>query len=64
MPERLALTDPSKQVTEMVGSEPYRFIASEYNSGSEVVYDKFEGYRPGQEPAGLGIGGKIAYPAR
>ena len=27
MPERLALTDPMKQVSEMVGSGPYRFVA-------------------------------------
>ena len=34
MPERLALTDPNKQVTEMVGSGPFRFIANERVSGS------------------------------
>jgi peptide/nickel transport system substrate-binding protein len=27
MPERLAKTDPFKQVTEMVGSGPFRFVA-------------------------------------
>jgi ABC-type transport system substrate-binding protein len=29
MPERLALTDPNRQVTEMIGSGPFRFVASE-----------------------------------
>ena len=29
MPQRLALTDANKQVTEMVGSGPYRFVAAE-----------------------------------
>jgi peptide/nickel transport system substrate-binding protein len=46
MPERLARTDPMKQVTEMVGSGPYRFKSSEYVSGSSVVYERFDGYLP------------------
>ncbi|WP_408836452.1 ABC transporter substrate-binding protein [Acidisphaera sp. L21] len=46
MPERLANTDPFKQVTEMVGSGPFRFIADERVSGSRVVYAKFDGYIP------------------
>lgn len=61
MPERLAKTDPSKQVTEMVGSGPYRFIASEYNSGSRMVYEKFDGYIPRAEPPDWATGGKIAH---
>ncbi len=43
MPERLASTDPYKQVTEMVGSGPYRYIANERVSGSRVVYERFAG---------------------
>ena len=46
MPERLALTDPYKQVTEMVGSGPFRFKADERVPGSLVVYEKFAGYVP------------------
>jgi peptide/nickel transport system substrate-binding protein len=46
MPERLATTDPYKQVTEMVGSGAYRFIPSEHVSGSLVVYQRFDGYVP------------------
>ena len=61
MPERLALTDPSQQVAEMVGSGPYRFIPWEYNLGSRVVYEKFAGYRPRQEPAEWATGGKVAH---
>ena len=34
MPERLAKTDPFTQVTEMVGSGPYRFNAKERVLGS------------------------------
>ena len=46
MPERLAKTDPFQPVTEMVGSGPYRFVASERVSGSQVVYERFDGYVP------------------
>jgi peptide/nickel transport system substrate-binding protein len=46
MPERLALTDPYKQVTEMVGSGPYRFLPDERVPGARVVYTRFEGYSP------------------
>ena len=44
MPERLAKTDPFQQVTEMVGSGPFRFLANERVPGSKVVYEKFAGY--------------------
>jgi peptide/nickel transport system substrate-binding protein len=46
MPERLANTDPFKQVTEMVGSGPFRFNAKERVPGSLLVYEKFDGYVP------------------
>jgi peptide/nickel transport system substrate-binding protein len=46
MPERLAMTDPFKQVTEMVGSGPFRFLADERISGARVVYERFAGYKP------------------
>jgi peptide/nickel transport system substrate-binding protein len=46
MPERLAKTDPFTQVTEMVGSGPFRFKADERVPGSLVVYEKFAGYVP------------------
>jgi peptide/nickel transport system substrate-binding protein len=54
MPERLALTDPFKQVTEMVGSGPFRYIANERVPGSRVVYERFAGYvpRPSGTPQG------------
>jgi peptide/nickel transport system substrate-binding protein len=46
MPERLAKTDPFTQVTEMVGSGPFRFLAKERIPGARVVYEKFAGYVP------------------
>lgn len=60
MPERLASQPTSEPVTEMVGSGPYRFVASEFSSGNKVVYEKFEGYVPRNEPANLTAGGKLA----
>jgi peptide/nickel transport system substrate-binding protein len=52
MPERLANTDPFTQVTEMIGSGPFRFKADERMAGARVVYERFERYvpRPGGEP--------------
>ena len=61
MPERLARTDPTTGVTEMVGSGPYRFLASEYVSGSSAAYAKFDGYVPRTEPASWTAGGKVAH---
>lgn len=49
MPERLASTDPFKQVTEMVGSGPFRFLADERVSGARVAYARFDGYTPRAE---------------
>ena len=46
MPERLAATDPFKQVTEMVGCGPYRYVADERVPGDRVVYARFDGYCP------------------
>jgi peptide/nickel transport system substrate-binding protein len=62
MPERLAATDPAKQVTEMVGSGPYRFLADEHLAGAHVAYAKFDGYVPraGEQPS-YTAGPKRAY---
>ena len=46
MPERLAKTDPFTQVTEMVGSGPFRFKADERVVGSRVAYERFADYVP------------------
>ncbi len=61
MPERLAQTDAFKQVTEMVGSGPFRFLANERVPGAKVAYERFAGYvpRPEGTPA-LTAGPKVA----
>ncbi len=46
MPERLARTDAFTQVTEMVGSGPYRFNARERVPGHLLVYERFADYKP------------------
>jgi peptide/nickel transport system substrate-binding protein len=48
MPERLAKTDPFKQITEMVGSGPFRYVADERVPGATNVYQKFDRYQPRQ----------------
>ena len=61
MPERLALTDPFKQVTDATGSGPFRFLASEYNSGSLMAYARHDGYVPRDEKVSFTAGGKLAW---
>ena len=60
MPERLARTDATTPITEMVGSGPFRFLASEYVSGSRAAYQRFEGYTPRQDATEWTAGGKVA----
>jgi peptide/nickel transport system substrate-binding protein len=45
MPERL-IADPTRMVTEVVGSGPYRYVADERVSGARSVWEKFDGYVP------------------
>lgn len=62
MPERLARVDPYKPIEEMVGSGPFRFVASERLPGARAVYARFEGYvpRPDGTPS-ISAGPKIAH---
>ncbi|MBV8426460.1 MAG: ABC transporter substrate-binding protein [Hyphomicrobiales bacterium] len=46
LPERLAKTDPGTQITEMIGSGPFRFKADERVPGARAVYTKFNDYVP------------------
>ena len=60
MPERLARTDPATQITDMVGSGPYRFVAEERLSGARAVYERFADY----VPRGEGVTSAMAGPKR
>ena len=57
MPERLAQTDPFKQVTEIVGCGPFRFVKDEYVSGAKAVFERFDKYTPRQEAPSYTAGG-------
>lgn len=62
MPERLASTDPNTQVTEMVGSGPYRYKADDRVPGARVVYERFAGYVPRGSGTPSGTAGpKVAH---
>ena len=61
MPERHANVDAYTQIKEVVGSGPYKWIASEYNAGSRTSYEKFDKYVPRQEKAERTAGGKVAH---
>ena len=64
MPERIAATPPNRQVTEMVGSGPYRFLADERMAGVRAAYARFDGYVPRNEASSRTAGGKVAHMAR
>jgi peptide/nickel transport system substrate-binding protein len=59
MPERLAKTDPFQQVTEMIGSGPFKFVKEEFQPGNKVVYVKNTDYVPRPEPVSWASGGKV-----
>lgn len=61
LPEHLARTDPFKQVTEVIGSGPYKFVRDEFVTGSRVVYARNPDYVPRSEPAEWTAGGKVAH---
>ena len=58
MPERIAATDPFKQIKEYVGSGPMRFKQDEYVQGAKAVFTRFDGYASRQEKPSWMAGGK------
>jgi len=59
MPERIAKTDPFKQISEYVGSGPMKFVRSEWVPGVRAAFEKFADYVPRQEPRSWLAGGKV-----
>src|SRR5580658_2453767 len=51
MPERIARTDPFKQISDYVGSGPMRFVKAEWVPGASAVFERFADYVPRDEPA-------------
>lgn len=60
MPARIAATPGSEQIDEYIGSGPFMFNDAEWEPGTKVVYDRFEGYVPRSEPTNGLAGAKIA----
>ena len=62
MPERLAKTDAIQQVTEAVGSGPFRFVAAERVAGSARRFEKNADYVPRTDGTpSFNAGPKIVY---
>ncbi len=61
MRERDAGNPPEKAVTDIVGSGPFRFVASEYVPGSRIVYVRNPDYVSRDEPASAFAGGKRVF---
>jgi peptide/nickel transport system substrate-binding protein len=58
MPERIAATDPFKQISEYVGSGPMRFLRDAWVPGAKASFARFDGYAPREEKANWLSGGK------
>ncbi len=61
MPERIARTDANAQISETIGSGPYRFLKDEFVPGSHLSYARFDKYVPRSETPEWGSGGKVAH---
>ncbi|MGI4810029.1 MAG: ABC transporter substrate-binding protein [Janthinobacterium lividum] len=62
MPERLATTDAFRQVSEVIGSGPFRFKGDERIPGARVVYERNAAYRPREDGVVSGSAGpKVVY---
>src|SRR5258706_2671293 len=60
MPERIARTDAFQNITEAIGSGPFKFVKEEWVPGSKVVYIKNKDYVPRKEAPSWAAGGKVA----
>jgi len=61
MPERIALTDPFKQIAEAIGSGPFRWLADEHVLGSRAVFAKNDKYVSRNETPDWTAGGRPVY---
>ncbi|MDE1570018.1 ABC transporter substrate-binding protein [Aquabacter sp. P-9] len=59
MPRRIAELPPDKPLEEVIGSGPFRFIASDFRPGVSWAYERFSGYVPRAEPPDGLAGGKV-----
>ncbi|MGQ0751450.1 MAG: ABC transporter substrate-binding protein [Betaproteobacteria bacterium] len=59
MPERIAKTDAFKNITETIGSGPFKFVKEEWVPGNKVVYVKNTDYVARKEAPSWASGGKV-----
>jgi peptide/nickel transport system substrate-binding protein len=59
MPERVAKTDANTQITESIGSGPFKFVKEEWVPGAKAVFVKNADYVPRKEPPSWAAGGKV-----
>ena len=57
VPERLAKTDPFKQMPEAIGCGPFRWLAKEHIQGSFAAFARNDRYVPRDEPSSYTAGG-------
>jgi peptide/nickel transport system substrate-binding protein len=60
MPERIANTEPTQNITDATGSGPFRFVRDQWVPGQRAVYERFAEYRPRSEAPSWAAGGKVA----
>ncbi len=58
MPERIAKTDPFKQIEEYVGSGPMKFVRADWKPGAIAAFELNKDYVPRGEPSEWLSGGK------
>lgn len=61
MPERLALTDPFKQIPEAIGSGPFSYVMGERVPGARHIYARHAAYVPRQGTPSFTAGARTAH---
>ncbi|KRR17843.1 ABC transporter substrate-binding protein [Bradyrhizobium retamae] len=59
MPARLAATDPTKPIPEVIGSGPFTFDSKSWRPGNIAVFLKFKDYKSRPEPSDGLAGGRL-----
>lgn len=59
MPERVAQTDPFKQIDDFTGSGPFKFLRDEWVSGSKSAYARNTAYVPAAGRPDFSAGAKV-----
>src|SRR5258708_35536369 len=59
MADGIAQTDPFQNITEVIGSGPFKFVKEEWVPGNKVVYVKNTDYVPRKEVPSWATGGKV-----